>query len=154
MKLEHEFSALRATDWESAAPQEDREEANQGAALRRRMEQHIQNVVMPLFDEAAEAARIGGYYGTAEIIVSRATRETKQAEVPVILGAYLGLSRRQRSWSPQCEGSIRLVHASGTIFTLSRKAPDFHVTDGASLDELGQLRLIEMVGEIIASTFK
>lgn len=154
MVWNQEYSALQTAT--STIPEEDVNEhgANQSAADRSNIELHIKNVVMPLFNEVAEAVKAAGHYGTAGIIVAQSTSGTEPMEVPFVMGAFLGISRKFQAWSMQCEGSIRLVHASGTIFTLSRKAPDFHVTDGASLNDVSRFHLTVMVREIIESTLE
>lgn len=151
MTWDHEFAVLRKLNEEQGYI---RAGVDQSAPDRENIEQHIKNKVMPLFKDVAEAARNNGYYGTAEFIVVQPVSGAEETHASFVMGAHLALSRNRRAWSPQCEGSLRIVHASSTIFTLNRRAPDFNITDGASLSDLSRFNLIVMVREIVASTFK
>ncbi len=126
---------------------------DQGVADRERAESHIKNVVMPLFNEVADAARKRGYFGTTEMILVQAVNDPGGKEAPFVMGALLGLSRTPPIVPRQWAGAIKLVHTSGAIFALSHRAPDFNRTDGASIDDLNPQRLTAIVREVIASTF-
>lgn len=108
---------------------------------------------MPLFRQVAEAARASGHFGIAAMVVERARGGPQPNREPFVAGAFLGLAHRQPGWEEDYDGIIRIVPAGGLSFILNHKAPAFNRTDGASIDELSEFRLVGMVREIMASAF-
>lgn len=118
-----------------------------------RLEQHIRGVVMPLFRQVAEAARSSGHYALATPVVARLVPGVRANGDPFVTGAFLGLARSQPGLAEDYEGVVKVVPAAGAAFVLSEKAPAFDRIKGASIDELGELRLIAIVREILIRTF-
>ncbi len=121
---------------------------------RSRAEHHIRQVVMPLLRQVAEAAHASGRYGIAAVIVARAKGGAQPNREPFVAGAFLGLAQRQPGWEEDYGGIIRIAPAGGSAFTLTRKVPAFYRMETVPIEELGELRIIEAVREVMAGAFK
>ncbi len=154
MTWDQEFSDLKkARRRKAAAPKPGAEDALRAqAADYESVQRHIRDVVMPVFADVADAARKSGYYASADMIVAQ-PGGPRRTRASFAMGALLGLSAGQPLAGEPFHAYVRLVHSSGTIYTLSQRAPDFNRTDGASLDELTEARLCELIREVLASTF-
>lgn len=154
MSWESEFADLRKAEEERNSKEkiEADRRAAQNEADREAAEKHLKEVVIPLFEEVAAAARKSGYVGNVRQIDAQSV--SGQNTAPFVRGVHLTLSRRQAGTDFHSEGFIKLEHNVGRSFSFDIRARGSGEKRSISIEDLDRSQLEQMVRRVMMGTFK